>query len=125
MVPVMVVQPYLLIKQNIKHNTHSHVREDYLQAITITIENRDGTVNVSAVYCPPRFSIKEETFKKYFEDLRSRYICGGDWNSKHTHWGSRLTTTRGRELKKCMDTKDNSPFYWRTNLLANRHKQAP
>jgi hypothetical protein len=111
----------ILIKQNIKHNIHSQVREDYLQATTITVQNREGPVNVSAVYCPPRFTIKEDTFKKYFEGLGNRYICGGDWNSKHTHWGSRLITTRGRELKKCLDTlrlttlSTGEPTYWPTD----------
>lgn len=112
----------ILIKQNIKHNTHSQVREEYLQATTITVENREGPVNISAVYCPPRFTIKEDAFKKYFQGLGNRYICGGDWNSKHTHWGSRLITTRGRELKKCMDTlrltalSTGEPTYWPTDM---------
>jgi hypothetical protein len=36
----------------------------------------------------------------FFYTLGDRFIIGGDWNSKNTLWGSRLTTTRDRELKK-------------------------
>jgi hypothetical protein len=34
--------------------------------------------------------------------MNSRFIIGGDFNAKHTHWGSRLVTTKGRELYKAV-----------------------
>jgi hypothetical protein len=34
--------------------------------------------------------------------MNSRFIIGGDFNAKHTHWGSRLITTKGRELYKAV-----------------------
>ncbi|CAG9138036.1 unnamed protein product [Plutella xylostella] len=40
-----------------------------------------------------------------WQTLGKRFIAGGDWNAKHIHWGSRLTTTRGKELKACLDMK--------------------
>ena len=30
--------------------------------------------------------------------MESRFIAGGDYNAKHTIWGSRLTNTKGRAL---------------------------
>jgi len=32
--------------------------------------------------------------------LGARFIAGGDYNSKRTHWGLRLITPKGRVLKK-------------------------
>jgi hypothetical protein len=34
--------------------------------------------------------------------MNSRFIIGGDFNAKHTHWGSRLITTKSRELHKAV-----------------------
>ncbi|XP_060828967.1 uncharacterized protein LOC132914147 [Bombus pascuorum] len=45
---------------------------------------------MSAVYCPPRHSISKEDF----DNLGNRFIAGGDYNTKHTQWGSRLITVR-------------------------------
>ena len=48
-------------------------------------------------------------------------MAGGDFNSKHTLWGSRLITTKGRELAKIMQTNNysflstGSPTYWPTD----------
>jgi hypothetical protein len=44
-----------------------------------------------------------------------------DWNSKNTLWSSRLTTTRGRELKKALDINKlkvlstGEPTFWPTD----------
>lgn len=60
-------------------------------------------------------------FMDYFRGLGNKFICGGDWNCKHTHWGSRLVTTRGCELKKCIDSlqlttlSTGEPTYWPTD----------
>jgi hypothetical protein len=49
--------------------------------------------------------------------MNSRFIIGGDCNAKHTHWGWRLITTKGRELYKavadngCEITPTGKPTY--------------
>ena len=46
---------------------------------------------------------------------------GGDFNAKNTHWGSRLTTTKGRELlsaiqeTRCEAMFTGKPTYWPTD----------
>jgi hypothetical protein len=46
----------------------------------------------------------------------------GDWNAKHTAWGSRLTTTKGRNLLNVMQQYNldymstGEPKYWPTDL---------
>jgi hypothetical protein len=50
--------------------------------------------------------------------LGHEFVAGGDYNSKHTLWGSRLITTKGRELRKIMQKQKYSylstgtPTYW-------------
>lgn len=62
-------------------------------------------------------------FTQYLSTLGQRFIAGGDWNAKHTHWGSRLITTRGRELKKSLDSANiitistKEPTHWPTDPL--------
>jgi hypothetical protein len=73
---------------------------------------------VAAVYCPPRHNNKQEDFTKLFKTLGNRFLIGGDLNAKNTHWGSRITTTKGRELLlslnqnnlQCVTTRE--PTYW-------------
>jgi hypothetical protein len=53
--------------------------------------------------------------------MNSRFIIGGDFNAKHTHWGSRLVTTKGHELYKavtdtgCEIVCTGKPTYWPTD----------
>jgi hypothetical protein len=73
---------------------------------------------VAAVYCPPRHNLKKEHFETFFKTLGSKFIAGGYYNSKHIQWGSRLTTTKGRELSKVLQEQNyyflstGSPTYW-------------
>jgi hypothetical protein len=57
-------------------------------------------LTAAAVYCPPKYNIKKESFKDFFQTLGHKFIAGGDYKSKHTLWGSHLITTKGRELTK-------------------------
>jgi hypothetical protein len=55
------------------------------------------------------------------QSLGSCLIFGGDFNSKHTLWGSKLITPKGRELATLIQTKNHSvlstgtPTYWTTD----------
>jgi hypothetical protein len=57
--------------------------------------------------------------------MKSRFIIGGDFNAKHTHWASRLITTKGRELYKavadtgCVIVSTGKPTYWPTDPKKN------
>lgn len=93
----------LIVRSSIKHHELPSYKTEHLQATTIAVEGKTGHFNVSAVYCPPKHTIKEEQLTHYFNTLGPRFLAGGDWNSKHPHWGSRLATTRGRQLKLSVD----------------------
>lgn len=111
----------VIIKQNIKHNLLDPYQEDHLQATCISLTDKSDSITLAAVYCPPKHKITETMFNKFFQTLGKRFIAGGDWNSKHVYWGSRITLTRGRELKKSMDLNrliplsTGEPTYWPTD----------
>lgn len=111
----------ILIKQSIKHYALPKYEEAMLQATSIKVLTLPYELTVAAVYCPPRHNIKKEDFEKFFHTLGPKFISGGDFNSKHTTWGSRLVTTKGRELLKVIQQNKydylstGTPTYWPTD----------
>ena len=111
----------IIIKTSIKHYELPSFQKDYLQATNVAIEDWHGPITTSAVYCPPRHSISKEDFDRFLEDLGNRFIAGGDYNAKHTQWGSRLITARGKNLLKCINANrlnylsTNEPTHWPTD----------
>lgn len=112
----------ILIKSTIKHQEQEAVQEQDIQATTVQIMDWSGPITISAIYCPPRFKIDKKRFETYFKSLGNRYMVGGDYNAKHTQWGSRLITPRGRELLKAVTSlqletiSTGEPTYWPTDL---------
>jgi hypothetical protein len=57
-------------------------------------------------------------YETFFRTLGNTFIAGGDYNSKHIYWGSRLSTTKGRELLATITDNNYSyistgtPTYW-------------
>jgi hypothetical protein len=108
----------ILIKQNISHYELPKFEKNFLQATVIKVQMKTYELTVAAVYCPPRHNIKEENFNEFFRTLGNKFIAGGDYNCKNTIWGSRLTTTKGRELLKTIRNHQYSPLstgtptYW-------------
>lgn len=112
----------IIIKQKIKHHVLENLSEDFIQATSIAVDEWAGKLVLSAVYCPPRHQITKDQFKSYFSKLGPRFIAGGDYNAKHTLWGSRLITPKGRQLFQAMKEFNLShistghPTYWPTDL---------
>lgn len=112
----------IIIKSNIKHYEIPKYELDYLQASSIVVEDWTGPITFSAIYCPPKHTISKDKFTEFFKTLGNKFVAGGDYNAKHQQWGSRLNTTRGRELQKSM--QDNNygqistaePTYWPTDM---------
>lgn len=93
----------IIVRSCIKHHELPQFKKAHLQAATIAIEDRSAAFNVSAIYSPPKHKVTKEQYDEFFNTLGPRFIAGGDWNAKHVHWASRLTNTRGRELKKSLE----------------------
>ena len=111
----------IIIKSSIKHYELPTLQKDYLQGTSVAIEDCHGTITTSAVYCPLRHSIANENFDSLFDALGNRFIAGGDYNVKHTQWGSRFVTARGENLLKSITTNNLNylntykPTYWPTD----------
>ena len=58
----------------------------------------------------------------FLEKAGERFILGGDFNAKHVDWGSRLTNTKGKELRKAIEKlgcnfhSTGKPTYWPTDV---------
>lgn len=111
----------IIIKASIKHFECNRFSENYLQSTRVVVEDWNGPLTVSAVYCPPRHSISYDHFLNYYNTLGNRFMAAGDYNAKHTVWGSRLITPKGRQLHKVilnnnMNTiSTGEPTYWPTD----------
>lgn len=112
----------VILKNHIKHHALSPYSTDKIQATSIKVHHsKNSETTISAIYCPPRHSLVANELKLFFDQLGSTFICGGDWNSKHTYWGSRLISPRGRQLyKTALDLNlecisHGKPTYWPTD----------
>lgn len=111
----------ILIKNQIKHYELLKYEEVHIQATSIRVETLPYNLTITAVYCPPRHNIKREQYEEFLQTLGPKFIAGGDYNSKHTMWGSRIITTKGRELAQVLHNNNYSflstgtPTYWPTD----------
>lgn len=108
----------IVIKRSIKHHEREEYRLPNIQATSVSIEDATGKITISAIYCPPRHTNKLADFNAFFKTLGGRFLVGGDYNAKHSIWGARITTTKGRELLKSIQSNNliflttRQPTYW-------------
>lgn len=108
----------IIIREDIKHYEREKFEKSYLQATSVTIEDVHGPTTLSAIYCPPKHNNKKVHFEELFNTLGNKFLAGGDYNAKHPTWGSRITTTKGREIIKTMKANNlqqlstGEPTYW-------------
>lgn len=111
----------VIIKESISHYEELKFETEKIQATAINIKMKDYFITVASLYSPPKHAIKKDQYLEFFESLGHRFILGGDFNAKHMHWGSRLTTTKGKELLnaikeyKCESLSTGKPTYWPTD----------
>jgi hypothetical protein len=95
--------------------------ENSIHTTSTKVKRFPYEITITAVYCPPRHNLKKEQFETFFQTLGPKFVDGGDYNSKHTLWGSSLTATKGRELSNVIQEKNYSflsagtPTYWPTD----------
>lgn len=113
----------IMVRTGIQHHQGPPLPScEWLQSTSITtyIQTRNSTnsINIGAVYCPPRFAITANQFEQFFNSYGRSFIVGGDFNSKHPLWGSRLITPRGRTLCRVIVKNrynihsTGTPTYW-------------
>lgn len=116
----------ILIKNNIRHHLANSYCNEKFQATNVVIEDWSRPLTISAVYSPPKHNIKQEDYEEYFKTLGPRFVAGGDFNAKHTFWGSRIITPKGRQLLSTLNKlrlgaiSTGEPTYWPTDSKKNQ-----
>ena len=111
----------VILRSSLRHHELLRVQTNALQAIAVRLEALPWPLTVSAVYYPPRHSPPAADYAAIFQSLGPRFLVGGDWNAKHTAWGARLTTPKGRTLfhaisgNNCTYYSTGEPTYWPTD----------
>jgi endonuclease/exonuclease/phosphatase (EEP) superfamily protein YafD len=111
----------IVLKSSIQHHLLKPYNQAFLQATSVEVEHTNGLLTISAVYFPPKQAVHQEQLEEYYYTLGHRFIAAGDYNTKHTNWGSRLTSTRGRVLLKALQSNNfrhlssGEPTYWQTD----------
>lgn len=111
----------VIIKENIQHHEEPNYVTEKMQVTAVKIKTNRYSLTVAGIYCPPRHTIQKDEYNELFKHLGRRFVIGGDYNAKHTQWGSRITTTKGRELLKATNEHGGTtistgkPTYWPTD----------
>lgn len=111
----------VFIRENINHSFEINIELDTMQVTSVSIKVRHVFFNIASIYCPPRSKIDKNDFKDLFNALGPKFIIGGDFNSKHSFWGSRCISTKGRQLYKAGIEcnveffSSGKPTYWPTD----------
>ena len=112
----------IIIRNSIDHYEEEKISSLKFQTTTVTVKTKNQPLSITAVYSPPKHSISSNEYELLIKMHKSKFIMGGDFNAKHTYWGSRLTTTKRRELydaaKKtgCEFVSTGKPTYWPTDV---------
>lgn len=77
----------IIIKNSIKHYELPKFEQAHIQATSIMVDDWNGPISISAIYCPPKHNIKEQQFTTYFDTLGA-HLVRGDYNAKNQQWGS-------------------------------------
>jgi len=111
----------LIICKTISHYELTSYQTNKIQATVVEVKAMLWCFTVAAIYCPPRHNISTDEYEDFLRTLGNRFIVGGDWNAKHTQWGSRLTTTKGCNLWRAVSDSNydyisnGAPTYWPTD----------
>ena len=111
----------ILIKNSIKCSQTLFYNYDFMQSTIIDVQTEIGSILIAAIYCPPRHTISSDQYNEFLKLLGPRFVVGGDFNAKHTNWGSRITNTKGNYLLKsisknnCNHISTGEPTYWPTD----------
>lgn len=103
-----------------KNTSNINLIQDFELAKFSQVHLQAASVSVNTKWCIPH-RIDHQQFITFLTTLGNSYIVGGDFNSKHLYWGSRLTTPKGRQLLQalnitnCIPILTGKPTYWPTD----------
>jgi len=108
----------IIIRKTLQNYEVPAYQTNKIQAAIIQIKARPWSFNISAMYSPPRHRIEVDDYDNFLQHLGNKFIVGGDWNAKHTNWGSRIVTPKGKNLLhsitncNCSYLSTGEPSYW-------------
>jgi len=111
----------LIIRKTISHYELPSYQTNKIQATIVEVKAMSWRFTIAAIYSPPRHNTSTDEYKDFPPTLGNRFTVGGEWNAKHTQWGSRLTTTKGRNLWRAKSDNNydyisnGAPTYWPTD----------
>lgn len=111
----------IIIQSNLKHSILPSYQSNSIQATNIKIILNHIPTTISSAYFPPQAKLNSNELTNFLLSIGNNYLIGGDFNCKHTSWGSRITNTRGRILHNVIQNKNlkflspPNPTYWPTH----------
>lgn len=111
-----MVQPFIL--KTLPFTPDLAVSKQQMQFYTTRIPFSGIQLTLASLYCLLSIRMDAVDFDLLFQHLSGNWIAGGNYNTKHLTWGSRLTSTRGRELVKVLTRNgfttlsSGEPTYW-------------
>lgn len=112
----------LYIKECIGHSIDLQLELETMQVSSVQVQYRHAFFKISSIYCPPRCKIEKNDYTNLINSLGQHFIIGGDFNAKHSFWGSRCISRKGRMLYEvCMQSNcdchsTGKPTYWPTDV---------
>ena len=111
----------VIIKNEISRYEDIKIEKAEFQVTSAKIKTATSLNTVAAIYSLLRHNVKREDYLNLPQSFSAKFILGGDFNCQNTHWGSRLTTTKGSEpyhaIKRhnCEVHTTGKPTYWPTD----------
>jgi hypothetical protein len=81
----------VIVKTGLSHHEDVKIETEEFQITSVTLKTSAEAINVAAIYPSPRHNRKCGDYLSLLQSFPGKFIIGGDFNSKHTSWGSRLT----------------------------------
>jgi exonuclease III len=81
----------VIVKTGLSHYEDVKIEKEEFQVTTVTLKTSAGAITLAAIYSPPRHNLKRGDYLSILQSFPGKFIIGGDFNSKHTSWGSGLT----------------------------------
>lgn len=112
----------VIIRKAINHYSMQPYVTVKIQSAIIKLQAFPWPLTIAAIYSPPRHIISTDEYLEFLATLGPHFLVAGDWNAKHTAWGSRLITPKGRNLLEAIQQNNlnylsaGEPTYWPTDL---------
>lgn len=75
----------IIIKSKLKHHElQNSKKKNNLQVTSIFLQELRCSINISAIYSPPKRTVKKQHYEEFFTSLGARFLAGGGYKAKHT-----------------------------------------